>query len=93
MENTNCSTLSSELPYEENRPLAFSGRRPGGRPCPAMTAPERGALILDAWRADVTRRCGEKGPAHGVVDPTGQDLDSALERLKDEGLKAMSEGH
>jgi hypothetical protein len=59
-----------------------------GKPRPAMAAPERGALVLDAWRADVTRHCGAKGLAHEVVDPARQDLDSALERLEGEGLKA-----
>ncbi|MGD0272243.1 MAG: hypothetical protein ABSB96_00695 [Gaiellaceae bacterium] len=73
--------------YErEGRMHRYWRRR--GKPRPAMTAPKRGAPVLDAWRADATRHCGEKGPAHGVVDPTRQDLDSALERLKDEGLKA-----
>jgi hypothetical protein len=53
-----------------------------------MLAPERGEPILSAWRAEVTRHCGEKGPALEVVDPTCEDLDSALVRLDTEGLKA-----
>ncbi len=57
------------------------------KPRHSMAAPKRAEPILDAWRADVTRHCGEKGPPSPVVDPTKHDLYDALARLEAKGLK------